>query len=252
MVQLFLKLVLGLHLGNDIAQVEALSVRDLFLANLLVCLDFEKLMLQCILHGNSGLLVISNSPRLDRNNFGFLCLRVIHLIFHFAHVRPTLGFLLHLINLYLAHGLLILFDLFFELFISLALVELLADLGLLRSPFFEVLDLLDFLLAALGINLILDGVLSKLFLDPLLLVNLELVLAQAELFLLLFKLFAEHLLTLLGTHFLLSGFLMLAPQGEFVESGPLVELVIEAADHTDSVLVRVNLNYSKIIPQTLS
>ena len=185
-MQFFLKLVLCLHLRNDVAQVVALSIFDLFASYHLVLLDFDKLMLKSILHSDGLLFVINYSLCLNCDCLGFMSLCVIHLILHFAHVGPALGFLLHLFNLDLSHRLLIKLDFLFELFLSLTFVELLSDLSLLNPPVFQVFDLLQFLFAALGIELILDSVLRELFLDPLMLIDLELVLAQFELFLLLF------------------------------------------------------------------
>ena len=76
-------------------------------------------------------------------------------------------------------------NLFAELLLALIFVELLADLRLLLSPVLEVFDLLKFIFTALGINLILNGILGKLLFDPLVLINLEALLPRLKLRLLL-------------------------------------------------------------------
>ena len=84
-VQLVLKPFLRLHFRNYVAQVEALSIRDLFLANLLVFLDLDELVLHGTFHDKGSLLVITYCLLLYCNHLGPLRLSVIHLIFHLAH-----------------------------------------------------------------------------------------------------------------------------------------------------------------------
>ena len=74
---------------------------------------------------------------------------------------------------------------FAELLFALVFVELLAHLCLFLSPVLEVFDLFKFILSALGIDLILNGILGKLLFDPLVLIDLELLLPRLKLYLLL-------------------------------------------------------------------
>ena len=90
--------------------------------------------------------------------------------------------------------------------LALIFVKFLADSSLFHSPVFQVFYFLELLFPALSIDLVLNDVLCELFLDPFLLIDLELLLLDSELFLLLFELFAENLLTLLSIRFAFLGF----------------------------------------------
>jgi len=178
-------------------------------------------------------------------------LTLTHLLFNLAHSGASLIILLHLFNLDLPLRLLILLNFLLQLLLALRLVKLFANLGLFLPPILQVLYFLELFCAAILVDLVLDSVLGELLLDPLLLVDLEALLAQTELLLLLFELFAQDLLSFLGLHFLVFRLLVLLEEREFIQSGPFIVLVVKAAHRAHVIFVGVHLHYPEVIPKSL-
>ena len=152
-------------------------------------------MLQGSLLDECFFFVINNSLTLHCYYLISLRLVVMHLVSELAHLWASFRFRLHLIDLCQAHRLLVQLNLFAQLLLTLVFVEFLLDFSLLLTPVFQVFDLFELFLTALGIDLILNCVLGNLFFYPFRLLNLKTFLALFEFDLLLLKLFTKHLLT---------------------------------------------------------
>ena len=146
----------------------------------------------------------------------------------------------------------VLLNLFSQLLLTLVFVELRFDFSLLLTPVLEVFNLFELFFSALSIDLILNGVLYDLLFYPFLLVDLKTFLALLELDLLLLQLLTKHLLTLFVIDFLLLGFLILPIESKFIEGGPLVDFVFEAAHVASLIFVRVDFHDAEILPKSLT
>lgn len=245
-LQLFL-----LKSRRDIAQVQVLVAFNYLPSLLLILLLLNTFEVCLVLQGNR--LFFLSRLRID----GVRCDDLLHLLLfnhlelHLLLLQFLLRLLLHILYLLLAQLLFILLQLLLQLCFPLVLVELNPLLRLLLTQFFDLLELAKFILSAIPVDLILDLIPGLLLLHKVHLVDLEKLLAPAELSLLLLQLIPHQLLPLVGLLLLLEVVVKVAVDSILVQCRPLIDLIIKPSYDAHFVFVS-GASKSKVLQEAIS
>ena len=130
------------------------------------------------------------------DSFSLIGILLLYGVLHLSQHRLFLVILLHCLEIVFPTQLLNILQLVLQLLVTLALVKLIFRFRLFEAPLLDFINLAELIHTAFVIDFILNRVPGFLILSKLLLVNLEKLLALAELYLLFFEFFTHKNFTI--------------------------------------------------------
>lgn len=192
-------------------------------------------MLFTVFLNKSELFLVTFGQNRRCFHIGLHLSRLVQLAVSLAHKGLASGHSFHFILIHLLSRCFVHIEFLSDNSISLASIERVALSPLFEVRFFHFFVLSELLIPLSLIYFVLNSKPGHLLLHVLLLIELDLFLAQAELFLLFFEFFSQVLLSLLGLRLFLPFFLVQSEQLELVEGSPFINLILESAYDTNLV-----------------